>query len=423
MVQKDRRRAARRPRELGRVYIRASGGFSCPPPAADLIDAAGPIGQGKRCEPESVHAPLPPTPHHAHHPGRLGLAGGWRRQRGAAGADAELRPAVGAGAARLPADLRRGCRAAGRPDGQFRGRPPQHRRRPGRDAGPAAHRPCDRERVARGGPGDARADRRAAQIGRRLPPARPGFHRRRARASGSRGCPGPHRRCRRHPGAHPRLHRRARRPATLRRRILCRVRGGAARWRRNRHRVRALLRDGPRQPVGPGQPGLRGRRAGRGRRLRHRRRRDPGCLCARQERRVHRPGGHRRLPRHGGRRRAAVLQLPRRPHPRAARRPARPGIRRLPPHGTALCRRYRHDSLQRRPRSVHARHLPAALDGRHPGRSRQPGGQAPVADGGDGEIPARHLLHEWWAGATLHGRGAESWFRRRRSRPTTCSRR
>ena len=42
--------------------------------------------------------------------------------------------------------VRAGRRPAGRPDGQFRGRPSQHRRRPRRDAGPAAHQRRDRQR-------------------------------------------------------------------------------------------------------------------------------------------------------------------------------------------------------------------------------------------------------------------------------------
>ena len=60
----------------------------------------------------------------------------------------EFRPALGRRPARLPAHLGPRCRAAAGADGQFRGRPPQYRRRPGGDAGPAAHRPR-RSRTAR----------------------------------------------------------------------------------------------------------------------------------------------------------------------------------------------------------------------------------------------------------------------------------
>ena len=58
------------------------------------------------------------------------------------------------------------------------------------------------------------------------------------------------------------------------------------------------------------------RRAGRDRRR----------LFEEAVRRVHRAGGDRRLSRHQGRRRRAVLQLPRRPRPRNPRRHARSGI-------------------------------------------------------------------------------------------------
>ena len=51
----------------------------------------------------------------------------------------DLRPAVGHRPARVPAHLRPRRRPAARADGQFRGRPSQHRRRPRGDAGPAAH--------------------------------------------------------------------------------------------------------------------------------------------------------------------------------------------------------------------------------------------------------------------------------------------
>ena len=51
-----------------------------------------------------------------------------------------------------------------------------------------------------------------------------------------------------------------------------------------------------------------------------------------QSRRVRAAGGDRRLQRHEGRRRRAVLQLPRRPRARDPGRAARSGVRRLPAH-------------------------------------------------------------------------------------------
>ena len=55
-----------------------------------------------------------------------------------------LRPPVVELPARLAAHLGRGRRPAARPDGQFGGRPPQHRRRPRRQADAAAHHRRDR---------------------------------------------------------------------------------------------------------------------------------------------------------------------------------------------------------------------------------------------------------------------------------------
>ncbi len=65
------------------------------------------------------------------------------------------------------------------------------------------------------------------------------------------------------------------------------------------------------------------------------------------------PGGDRRLSRHEGRRRRAVLQLPRRPRARNSRRHARSGFLRLPaPAQDQVRRGRRHDAVQRRPRQA-----------------------------------------------------------------------
>ena len=109
--------------------------------------------------------------------------------------------------------------------------------------------------------------------------------------------------------------------------------GGAAGVGQDRHGVRPLFRDGPRQALGSRREGLPGNCRGRrsalcGRRRRHRRR-----LCQQHVRRVHRAGGGGRLCGHDGRRRGAVLQLPRRSGARDSRRHARSGFCRLPRGG------------------------------------------------------------------------------------------
>ena len=214
-----------------------------------------------------------------------------------------------------------------RPDGQFRGRPSQHRRRPRRDAGPAAHRRRDRERRDRAAAGAAGPDRAPEGERRHLPPDGPGLAGRRAFASGSRrrrwrkSSPPPACRhwCMPGPTA---ATRRRNRPATT-------SRGFAAalppsipiatvcgryyamdrdkRWERVAKAYAAMVdADGPRFPDAA-----------------RRRSRPP----MRQEvRRIHRPGGGRRLSRHARRRRRAVLQFPRRPRARDSRRHARSGI-------------------------------------------------------------------------------------------------
>ena len=63
---------------------------------------------------------------------------------------------------------------------------------------------------------------------------------------------------------------------------------------------------------------------------------DRGRLCARRHRRVRGAGRGRRLPRRAGRRRIALLQLPRRPRARDPGCPSRSGILRLP--ASARCR-------------------------------------------------------------------------------------
>ena len=253
-------------------------------------------------------------------PGRLGLARGHRRQRRAAGAHAQFRPAVGLLPARAAAHLRQGRRPARRTDGQFRGRPSQHRRRPRGDAGPAAHQRRDRERRDRAAAGAAEPDRAPEAERRHLSPHGPALAGRRAFASGSRGgaCQNP-----RGAGVPTVVHVwtdgrdtppqsagedvarfiKALPPsitvATVCGRYYAMDRD--KRWERVAKAYAAMVdAEGPRFPD-----------AARGDRRR---------LCGQEVRRVHHAGGDRRLRRHARRRRRALLQFPRRPRARNPRR-------------------------------------------------------------------------------------------------------
>ena len=136
---------------------------------------------------------------------------------------------------------------------------------------------------------------------------------------------------------------------------LDRLAGRAAASGDDRHRERPLLCDGSRQPLGARRQGLHGDLRGPGRALFRRPIGDGGCLCARHHRRVRRAGRDRRLSRHEGWRRPAVLQLPRRPGARDPGCPARSGLRGLSAVAQGQvrgCRR--HDAVQRRARCAAA---------------------------------------------------------------------
>ena len=182
-----------------------------------------------------------------------GLSPAREAQRRRARRHAELRPDLGDLPARAAGRARARRRPARGADGQLRGRPHQHRRRPGGLDGPAAHRQRHRRR----------------QLRRRTPRSRPSS-RRSGRARARRTSPGSPRRAACTPtsarspprraaiaaaGVHgrgARLPRRPRRSAAERRRPDRRARGGAARGRAHRHGQRPLLRHGPRQALGPG---------------------------------------------------------------------------------------------------------------------------------------------------------------------------
>ena len=267
------------------------------------------------------------------------MAGAGARKRpttpSGSGPDADFRPAVADLPARLPAHLRPRCRPAGRADGQFRGRAPEHRRRPRGDAGAAAdRRRRSRTAASRRQPALIGADRGAEAVGRDLPPDGPRLARRRALATrtmrprwhASLADAGvPRRACTPSPTA---ATRRRSRPATTC--SDCCARASARRTHRHRHRP--LLRDGPRQALGPGREGL--LRDGRRPRAAHsptplgRGSRPPMPTDVTDEFVVPAVIGDYRG--HAGRRRHPVLQFPRRPGAGDPGRAARPGLRRLP---------------------------------------------------------------------------------------------
>ena len=137
---------------------------SRPPPSnIPLIEPcpSSPSADDRRTRPAPPCCPV--------HPGRLGPSRRNREQRHRPGADAGLGPADGDLPARARRRFRTSCRAAGRPDGQFRGRPYVDRRRPGRAAGSAEDRRGGRRRLA-GRTAGPRQVRRGADCLRRHRP-------------------------------------------------------------------------------------------------------------------------------------------------------------------------------------------------------------------------------------------------------------
>ncbi len=225
----------------------------------------------------------------ARHPRRLGSrsTGAWKRDR--ARRDTGLRQALGAVPAHHTEGVGRGRRAAARADGQLGGRAPHDRIGSRPQPGPDA-----RQRRGRGRfPGDERRAARRLSKGARArgqrPPAGPRVARWRAFPHRSPACAP---RSRSNAGSElehldSRVHRRPRRLAPIRR-------DGSRRAspRPHRDRVRAVLRDGSRQPLGKDRsrisrdlPRRRQPRNGPGRGGR-------GELRTRRDGRVHRAHGH-----------------------------------------------------------------------------------------------------------------------------------
>ena len=231
-------------------------------------------------------------------------------------------------------------------------------------------------------------------------------------------------------GPRPRAARRARHAAPIRDRVR-RRRREAPRGRPfgRTHRVdrRALLRDGSRQPLGPGRawvrrdrPRCRRARAGRDRG-------DRGRLRARRERRIPGPDGDRRRRRHGAQRGPAdPCQLPcgsgAPARPRPGRRRLR-GVRPLVAQRPARPDRpVRGDDDRIRGRAPCRRRLPAR--GGTLARAGLLGGRLePVPRGGDREIRPRDLLLQRWRRGALPRGGAAPRSEPSASRPTTWSRR
>ena len=220
--------------------------------------------------------------------------------------------------ARLPPwpDRRLGtaCRPAGRPDGQLRGRPHEHRRRPGGDAGPAAHRRRHRQGEIARNPAlqdfiaKLKASGGTCHLMGLMSPG--GVHSHQdhiaalARILDGAGVP---------VAIHAFLDGRDTPPSSARGFLAASERRIAGLRGPDRHNRRPLLRHGPRQAVGAGRAGLR-RPGGRQGRARGRRTDRHRCgYSPRRDRRIRQAHRRRRLSRHEGRRRRADGQFPRRP--------------------------------------------------------------------------------------------------------------
>ena len=369
---------------------------------------------------------------HAGDPGRLGLARGRHADNAVRLAQhADLRPRSGP-PARTPSCAPPGC-DVGLPDGQMGNSEVGHteyRRRPRGDAGAAAHRPRGRATAALAAlPGAVDADRSAAGSRRHLPPDGPAS--RPAACIRTRTMPWrwpaswPTPACRSRCTPSPTAATRRRAPA---REYVARFAARAAATACGSPPSAAATTPWTATSAGTGCAKAYDAMAdGAGPRFA-----DAGAVIddayggnVTDEFIVPAVIGDYRGMRDGDG--AAVLQLPRRPRARDARRPARPGLRRLRAATRAdqLRRRGRHDPLQRRAGDRFMGVLfPPQTDGRPAGRG---GRRAPaarqLAHGGDREISARHLLPERRPRGAVSRARTASWCPRRRSRPTTCSRR
>ena len=303
--------------------------------------------------------------------------------------------------------LRPRCRAAGRPDGQLRGRPSQHRRRPRGDAGTAAHQPGGRRTAA------SPARRRLVDLIAKLKASGGTCH-----LMGLLSPGGVHSHQEHAVALAKILH-----EAGVKTVVHAFTDGRDTPPRSGADDIEWLLKALPQDvPIAT----VCGRYYAMDRDKRwdrvakayaalaeaeapHIRRCRPGGagrLRPRRDRRVRHPRLHRRLQGHAGWRRHPVLQFPRRPGARNSRRAAGAGIRRLPAQaGDPVRRRRRDDALLGRTGAVSRRAVPAGEAGPHPGRGGGRSRTHPAAHRGDREIPARHLFPERRAGDAVPRRG------------------
>ena len=149
-----------------------------------------------------------------------------------------------------------------------------------------------------------------------------------------------------------------------------------------------------------------GDRRRQGRAVRRSGRRDRRRLQQGRHRRVHPAGRHRRLSRHARRRRRALLQLPRRPRARAARRDPRSEFsgfqrtRTVKIAAAAGMTQYS-EAAERVPAGA----LPAAVAVEHPRRGRRARRPHAAAHGRDREISARHVFPQRRPRGDLSRRG------------------
>ncbi len=246
---------------------------------------------------------------------------------------------MGDGPPRADRRLRTRGRPAGGPDGQFRSGPYEYRRRPGGNAGSAAHRHRDPFRRSCAQSASAGFHRQTEGERRPLPPAGPALARRGAFPPASHGGAGKTD-CRGgRAGTGACLPRRARHATAKRTRL-----SEGLRRRSTRNPTFAtvggpLLRHGPRQALGTSGSGL-CQSGGWCRRTGANPRR--GCrsrLCPRRNRRIRQADGGCRICRHERWRRAADGEFPRRPGAAIAGGVARSRFHRLCPSPPAgFCR-------------------------------------------------------------------------------------
>ena len=350
------------------------------------------------------------------------------RQRGPPGPHPGPRRARRRGLGAPASPLGPGGRPARGPDGQQRGRAPEHRRRAG---GYQELMRIDKAiATARSPPNPAAAPRPSEGRGTgRAAPDRPGLRRRRARLAAPpvrAGRAGPQRAATRRsctPSG------RARHAAPTRAwRVRAPDRGGCRSWaRQDRDGERALLRDGPRQPLGAHREGLpRAWCDGEGAPAR--------TAAAAVARVLRRAGVTRRVRRADGRRGRrrparriqdgdAVIFFNYRAGPRARSSPRRSSRPTSPASTRPVAHAARSSTMTAVRRG--ACRCPSLFQPqkmrRHPRRGARRRGLRAVPHRRDGEVPPRDVLLQRRPRGAVPGRGPRADPLARRWPPTTCS--